>query len=382
MAEGGEQRTTQIPQHILVLRDFCIRSANVPCDRCVGVCPTDVISIDGDAVTVDASACMLCGVCQGVCDAFTSSGTKVGDIDAAVMLIALAEPSREVIITCERNVAEEGSPASNVVSAPCLAMIPAELWTKFLARGVNVSVAIDLAACENCPVCARTAGANGAADAGNGAASGDGAHPGRNAESIYTDAIAQAEAWSGRQVGFSEHVPAAADEGLFASLAHAGTEGGRRGAFSDIFASLKDASSGKLRKRTDPRLRSFIEQNERARSRAKLNLGNGQEFNRFTPTGKTRIIMHPSRQTLLNAIEADPEIAKRVQLSIAQTRPDACEGDLRCTRVCPTGARRPDAETGKLAFESRLCIGCGACAKVCRHDAIAVETVTTDMLAC
>ncbi len=375
MAVSGEQKSPQIPQRILVLRDFCIRSANVACARCVDVCPAGVISIAGDTVTIDAGSCTLCGVCQGACDAFTSSGIKVGDIDAAVMRIALAEPGREVIITCDRNVAEGGTPASNVVVAPCLAMIPAELWTKFLARNVNISVAIDLAACSDCPTCAQKTGT----EPGGGAAD---EHPCQSADSIYTDAIAQAETWSGKQVGFSENIPTAADEGLFASLAQAGKEGGRRGAFSDIFASLKDASSGELRKRTDPRLRSFIEQNERTRSRARLNLGNGQEFNRFTPTGRVRTIMHPSRQMLLNAIEADPDMAKRVQLSITQTNPDACAGDLRCARVCPTGARRPDAQTGRLAFESRLCIGCGACAKVCRHDAIAIESVTADTLAC
>ena len=377
MAEHGEQKSPQIPQRILVLRDFCIRSANVACTRCVDVCPACAVSIAGDTVTVDAGSCTLCGICQGACDAFTSSGIKVGDIDAAVMRIALAEPGREVIVTCDRNVAEGGAPASNVVSAPCLAMVPAELWAKFLARDVNISVAIDLAACGECPACAQTAskGADGDGEA-------DDAHPGQSADNIYAEAIAQAESWSGKQVGFSESVPAAADEGLFASLAQAGREGGRRGALSDIFASLKDASSGELRKRTDPRLRSFIEQNERTHSRAKLNLGNGQEFNRFTPTGRARTIMHPSRQMLLNAIEADPDMAERVQLSIAQTSPDACAGDLRCTRACPTGARRPDAQTGKLAFESRLCVGCGACAKVCRHDAIAIESVTADTLAC
>ncbi len=431
MAAQGEQESPQIPQRILVLRDFCIRSANVPCARCASACPAWAISITGKAVAIDADACTFCGICQGICDAFTSTGTKVGDIDAAVMRIALSEPGREAYITCQRCVAESTEAAADAVGIPCLAMIPAELWTKFLARGANVSVAIDLAACEDCPTCtsaggantgssagADTDGTNGAGgeisddadsgdagsgdadpgDAGSGDADPDAANSatvngspndappaaptqGQNAESIYMGAIAQAEIWSGREVGFSEHIPTASEDGLFASLAQAGHSGERRDAFSDILNSLKEASSGALRRRTDPRLRAFIEQNDRNRSRVKLNLGNGQEFNRFTPTGRAKTTMYPRRQMILEAIDADPTIAKRIALIVSRTDLNACEGDLRCARICPTGARRPDPQSGELTFESRLCIGCGACTKVCRHDAIALETATADTLA-
>lgn len=364
-----EQETREIPQRILVLRDFCIRGVNAACDRCLSACPANAISLAENVAEIDRDACTLCGICQGICDAFTSTGVKVSDIDAAVMRIALSEPNRDVLITCSRNVPNNEEAASNVVSVPCLAMIPVELWTKFLARGIKVSVAVDLGACESCSANSKAANPHEEKPAGD-------------AEDLYASAIAQAEAYSGRQVGFSETVPKASDESLLARLARAGESGDRRDAFSDIVASFRDASSGALRKRTDQRLRRVVEQNDRIRQRTKLNLGNGQEFNRFSPTGRIRTLMLPSRQMLLEAIEADPMIAPRIELEISQTNPNSCEGDLRCTRACPTGARRPNPQTGELAFESRLCIGCGSCISVCRHDAIALANVTADALTC
>ena len=422
MATANEHACQQVPQRILVLRDFCIRPAGANCRSCEDICPAEAIDLpketsksigtengaaganatpsvaapDSNTLRppqVDANACTLCGICQGTCDAFTSTGMKVADVAAAARRVALSDNGREVIITCEHNVAEGFEPASNVIALPCLAMVPAELWTQLLAQGANLAIALELGICDSCTNCKRKVGEDAHASEPIGenckpVTPDDAPHEESerakrsNADALLTAAISQAETWTGKSVGFATEIPAAADEGLFANLARAGSSGNKRDAFTDVFTQIKDASSGALRKRTDPKLQAFIEQNDRLKSRSRLGLGNGSEFNRFATRGRMRTTMFPRRQMLLAAIDAEPEIAERIELALSETDTGKCRNDLRCARVCPTGARRPDAVNGALSFEARLCIGCGICEQVCRHDAIALATAPASELAC
>lgn len=358
MTETGEQTRQQIPQRILVLRDFCISSAGASCNRCESACPTGAITLSENACApaVDAQACTMCGICQGVCDAFTSTGLKIGDVYAGARRIALSQAGRPCILTCKNSVPEDFETASNVISLPCLAMLPAELWAQLLAESTNLFIYLDLETCATCP-------------------------NGTIAEEVYGEAISLAEQWTDNQVLFTDELPAASNEGLFANLARIGESGERRDAFTDIIAQLKDASSGALRRRTDEHWQKLTEQNERLKSHSKLALGNGTEFNRYAANGRARKIMFPKRQMLLKAIEAQPEIAQRAEIRLSATDASKCQNDLRCSRACPTGARLPDATSGKLSFEARLCCGCGVCAQVCRHDAITVTTAKASAIA-
>ncbi|MGI5869138.1 MAG: indolepyruvate ferredoxin oxidoreductase subunit alpha [Kiritimatiellia bacterium] len=37
------------------------------CEACIGNCPVEAISKDGDKCKIDADACVDCGACAGVC---------------------------------------------------------------------------------------------------------------------------------------------------------------------------------------------------------------------------------------------------------------------------------------------------------------------------
>lgn len=154
-------------------------------------------------------------------------------------------------------------------------MLPAELWCALLAEGINLAVSVDF---ERCNACSRA---------------------GSCATTIYGNNIAQAETWTQRSVGFVEELPLATDEGLFASLANAGEGGDRRALFTDVLAQLKDAASGNLRLRTDEKLQTLREQNQRLAAYDRLNLGNGTQFNSFVPLGRTRTIMGAKAQAAL-----------------------------------------------------------------------------------
>ena len=266
--------------------------------------------------------------------------------------------SRPVILTCSENVSEQDDPASNVVVLPCLAMLPAELWAALLAEGADVQVAIDMERCETCE------------------------KAGGPAQSLYAERIGQSEEWTQRNVGFAPSLPQAADEGLFAGLANAGADGDRRSLFTDMISQLKDAASGTMRERTDARLQTLREQNERLAAHQRLDLGNGTQFNKFAPHGRVKRVMGTSRNLLLQALDAQPDMAARVELSLPEINADACEGCLRCTRACPTGALLPDAQDGTLSLDWRYCIGCGLCDAACPRNAITLTNKPVSEAAC
>ena len=373
MAKRDEQKSPQIPQRILVLRDFCIRAYGIDCARCAGICPTDAIALP-EAPTepsqpagatpapapfappvIVADACIACGICQGACDAFSATGETLPTVHAAARRAALADGGREVLITCRENT--DGDPASNVVVVPCLAMLPMELWTQLLCEGTNLSVALDLGRCEECP-------------AGT-----------RGAEGLFTQAIAAAEEASGAQVGFSETLPQKSDEGFFASLAQAGGSGEKRDALSDILEELKDAASGNRRRRSDAHLHDLMEQQERRTSDARLGVRGSTQFNAYARGGRTRKIMHPKRRMLLAAAAANPAAGDGIVFTVSATSP-TCDNCLACTKACPTGARLPGAQDGTLSYDPLFCIGCTGCIKACPTGSITLTALSAKEATC
>lgn len=339
-------------QGIVVLRDFCLREHGADCDRCARACPCGALSFeDGGKPAIDAQACSHCGICLGICDAFSSTRVTTADLHARVRRVALR--GEGVVLTCEENVFPGLEPAANVIVLPCLAALSPELWTAILAEGAPVSVAADLSYCGDC------------------------SRAGAIAETLYTHAIETAQRWSGKTVGFLSQIPEKDD--LVRGLAN--PEGiDRRSAFAGLVGGVEDIASGKRRLRNSEVLRAFHERRERARAMTRLNLGNGIEFNDFAPEGRTRKTMHPKRKLLLEAIDRDGGIAARVPLSLARADRQRCTGALDCAAACPTGARFPDPSRGTPAFDARYCIGCGLCVDACASGAIELAECTAEAL--
>ena len=47
--------------------------------------------------------------------------------------------------------------------------------------------------------------------------------------------------------------------------------------------------------------------------------------------------------------------------------------DAPCATICPGGALKKDEATGFVSVDESKCIGCGACRKICAHDAPTIE---------
>lgn len=332
------------PQRILVLNDFCVHARGADCNRCALACPHGAIAFDEDnRPIIDMGACTTCGICLGICDAFTSSRVTMVDLHERIQRIALR--GEDVVLTCKENVFPGLEPAANVVVLPCLAALSPEFWTLVLAENIPVKIAADLAYCADCE------------------------RAGDMGEMLFSHAVETAEAWSGRTVTCIDEIPE--KENLIRDLANP-TGVDRRGAFENIVGDMSDIASGKRRLRNSEVLQQFYERRERARALARLNLNEGDDFKDFAPEGATRKQLQPKRKLLLQAIEQDPSIAPRVPVVLSECNPSLCCKTCDCTVVCPMGARYANPVAGVPQFDARYCIGCGLCVEACPEGALSL----------
>lgn len=349
--ESGE-KPRKAPSKVVVIRDHCVRHKGAACNRCEIACPKAAISYSEDELPViDEHLCTRCGICFGICDAFSSTRITMIDLHARIRRIALR--GEDVYLTCKENLFPGLEPAANVIILPCLATLSPEFWTLILTENIKVKVACDLSYCADCD------------------------RAGEMAEMLYTHAIESAEAWTDKKVYFSKEIPE--KEQIVKSLVDP-TGVDRRSAFTNILGDVGDIASGKRRLRNSEVLQQFYERKERSRAIARLNLAGEDVFNDFVPAGRTKKMMTPKRQLLLEAIDREPEIASRIPVYISVTNCETCTNSLECTSACPTGARFPDPETGILDMDVRYCIGCGICVEACPQGAIELVEETAEVL--
>lgn len=339
-------------EDIIFLRDLCLRTHGAECARCVAACPYDAIEFnEANEAYIYADACSHCGICLGVCDAFSNARITAADLYARLRRVA--QRGERPILTCTRNLPPDFEPAANVVTVPCLATLSPEMWALALAEDLGVCTSIELEKCEDC------------------------VRAGNTGALLWEHALNTAQEWSGRSVAFVDEVPQ--KEQLVRDLVNP-DDVDRRAVFDNLVSDVNDIASGKRRVRNSEVLQQFYEQRERARAHARLKLNDTPELNKFAPLGTMRKTMFPKRKLLLEALDAQPEMASRVPLALSRNN-DRCDATLACVKACPTGARFPHPETGELTIDARYCIGCGICVDACPYGAAElIETTATDLL--
>lgn len=341
---------------IVLLSDFCVTAHGGSCRRCELACPAQAISIGEDGIpVVDQDACTMCGICLGICDAFTSNDVTMTDLAARMRRVA--QRGEGVFVACSQMVKAVGDDlesAQCVVSVPCLAALSPEFWTLALADGLDLKVVCDLGMCDSCEL------------------------GGGIAEMLYTHAIETAQDWADRQIVVVDEVPV--KTGYLESFVIGG-EVDRRGVFDHFAGNVASAASGDYRKRNSSVLQDFYERRERMRAQTRQMDNHLAQVRRSETGGTSYKLLQPKRKMLLDAIERDASVAARVPVVVSETDCGRCGNLLACVKACPTHARTAHPENGLLTFDARFCIGCGLCVTACEAGAASLTTRTAEVFA-
>lgn len=332
---------------VLVLRDYCLRPWGSQCSRCEKLCPQYAISLQVDKTPgIDQQQCIACGVCVGVCDAFTITHYGLSELYSRIRALALHYG--EVVLTCESCLQDDASCAENVVVLPSLAMLSAEFFACLLVERTRLVVAGDFEALFSVP------------------------SGGCVAEMIASQAISLAEAWSGRRIGYRETLPGSYEDTMRRS------EDGksRREYFDDLIAHFTGSDNVTTSSYGDARTLypEALERNRRFSQRQVISGLEVPRVNAFMAGGRLKQQLWPKRRLLLEAFLVAPEMEDRVAQRMSMTDSSRCTDCLACVAACPTKARFAHAHDGLLEYDVRYCFGCGLCEHVCPTQAISLET--------
>ena len=90
------------------------------------------------------------------------------------------------------------------------------------------------------------------------------------------------------------------------------------------------------------------------------------------------------RGSQLNKLSSRIRLVRYVCESRVYNSPTLCQNccDPPCEKMCPTGATHRDPETGLMAVDIDLCIGCKGCVYACPFGACYIDTVTGKAFRC
>ncbi len=154
LARSAEQfAASQPPIAVEAMQCLRARDKTAACNRCVQVCPTGAITLDG-GVQVNAEACIRCGLCLHTCPTGALSGSD--NTHRLLFCVSQLVDREKIEIAC----ALHPDPAPGdakvdgvVTSTGCLAALDTSTYLSLAANGVK-QVRVRLDACAQCPLAA------------------------------------------------------------------------------------------------------------------------------------------------------------------------------------------------------------------------------------
>lgn len=300
------------------------------CRVCMDACPVDAISINGATVRID-DACRSCGICSAVCPTEVFQVRKYAPLALYDKVAQAAAAYEQCYITCTRALGR--LPKANEILLPCVGAVPREVWFDLLCDYPNLSVYLPLGICDKC----RTT----------------------TGEEVFSNAIADAEEWSGESVGLE------VDEDDLQ------TEQKRAYKRSQFVSGVTQAGT-RLVSRSVPALAGAQAVARRLQEHSKRITEVQKTLERAVGTQSTqtrRRMLTRRRRLLMAGLQKYPDLADELILEFPQVDYEHCTMCGDCAKACTVRALEMD-KSGRVLFEPSYCVNCGACVVVCPDDAI------------
>lgn len=310
------------------------------CSRCTDVCPVNAIAISGATVRI-GEECRKCGLCSAVCPTEVFQVRKIGSMALYDQVARVAAAYEQCYVTCTRALGR--LPKDNEVLLPCVGAMSRELWFDLLCDFPNISVYLPLGICDRC----RTT----------------------TGEETFSDAIAEAEEWSGESVGLEvderdlvrEQKRAYKRSQFVSGMTQAGTRLVSRG-----MPALAGAQA--VAKRLQDHSRQITSM------QVALEKAVGAQS-----AQKRRRILTRNRRLLMAGLQKYPDLADEIILSFPEVDVDLCTMCGDCAKACTVRALEISKE-GRVTVEPPYCVNCGACKVACPEGAISLTNKTAEEL--
>lgn len=310
------------------------------CDRCMVVCPIDAITLNGASLRID-DACRRCGLCAAVCPTEAFQVRKNAPMALYDKIARIATAYEQCYITCVRAI--DRIPEPNEVVLPCIGALSRETWFDLLCDYPNLNVYQPLGLCDDCKVI--------------------------TGEEAFSNAIADAEEWSGESVGLE------VDE---ADLVREQKRAYKR---SQFVSSMTQAGT-RLVSRTNPALAGAQAVANRIRNHSAQITELQKTLERAVGSQNTqsrRRTLTRNRRLLMAGLQKYPDLAEEILLPFPQVDAQRCTMCGDCAKACTVRALEID-KTGRVLVEPAYCVNCGACAVACPEDAIAMMIANAEDL--
>ncbi len=315
---------------------FCVAAASgdsQACRLCMDACPVDAITIHGASLRIEDTCCR-CGLCAAACPTETFIVRKNAPLALYDNVARVAAAYEQCYVTCPR--ALDRLPRENEIILPCVGAMPREVWFDLLCDFSNLSVYLPLGVCDECKVA--------------------------TGEIAFSDAIADAEEWSGESVGLE------IDE---ADLTHSQNRAYKR---SQFVSNITTAGT-RLVTRANPALAGAqaVANRLSAHSKQITELQKKLEQAVGTQNAQSRHrMLTRKRRLVLAALQKYPDLADEMYLEFPHIDATLCTMCDACSKACTIHALEMD-KSGCVTVEQPYCVNCGACAVVCPEGAIHMQ---------
>lgn len=314
---------------------FCMSAASRDpgiCHKCLDACPVDAITLSGASVRI-SDDCIRCDLCAAVCPTEVFVLHKNAPLALYDKVARIAAAYEQCYITCAK--ALDRMPEPNEVVLPCVGAIAREVWFNLLCEFPNISVYLPMGICDDCKVV--------------------------TGEIAFSDAIADAEEWSGETVGLE------VDE------SDLDREQKRAYKRSQFVSSMTQAST-RLVSRANPALAGA----QAVANRMRAHTAQINELQRTLERAagaenaqKRRRILTRKRRLLMAGLQKYPDLADEMIFRFPEVDFSLCTACGECVKSCTLHALEMD-ESGRVLVEPTYCVHCGACARVCESHAISM----------